>query len=192
MRLRVKLGMFSPTLAPRRSPAQVGTPNNPTLAYGEEVIYPAFSIPQPGFLTEEHAAWWRSVVPPYEPRRFWLREGRALYPAQHGQVLVMRNVSFKNVPATDSWAAGACMSQSTSHRGMPALPAGAAPEIAQRAVLVNTPDSAFFQHFLDRCGEKGTLAACPCRNFPSPGHACNTDAASVPFPSFPFWAELPS
>lgn len=73
---------------------QVGSANNPTVAYGEEVIYPAFSIPQPGFLTPEHAEWWRSVVPPYEPHRFWLREGRGLYPAQHGQNLLLRNVRF--------------------------------------------------------------------------------------------------
>ena len=76
--------------------------DNPSLAHGEELLYPPFSIPQPGFLTEEHAAWWRAVVPPYEPRRFWLREGRGVFPTQYGQNLVLRNVVYRR--ATWGWA----------------------------------------------------------------------------------------
>ena len=96
------LSTCTPDMQRHWAPCLVGSAKDPGLAYGEEVIYPAFSIPEPGFVTEEHAQKWREQAHFKAPERFVLRAVdaarktyRGIFAAQHGQNLVLKNVIFK-------------------------------------------------------------------------------------------------
>ena len=96
------LSTCTPDMQRHWAPCLVGSAKDPGLAYGEEVIYPAFSIPEPGFVTEEHAQKWRDRAHVKAPERFVLRavDGtrktfRGIFAAQHGQNLVLKNVLFE-------------------------------------------------------------------------------------------------
>ena len=77
------------------APCLVGASGSPALAYGEELVYPDISMPIPAFVTDEHKAFWLAHATAAAENRFVLVGERAHYLAQHGQTLVLRNVTFK-------------------------------------------------------------------------------------------------
>ncbi len=47
-----------PNMPSHWAPCRVGAAGeSPNLVYGEEIVYPDFSVPQPLFVKEEHAKW---------------------------------------------------------------------------------------------------------------------------------------
>lgn len=78
---------------------QVGSPKRPALVYGEELLYPDFSVEIPRFLSEDDKAWWlqhlREDRPAAITERFMISGDRAYFRGQNGQNLVLRNVIFR-------------------------------------------------------------------------------------------------
>ncbi|KAL4447836.1 hypothetical protein ABPG75_005055 [Micractinium tetrahymenae] len=142
------LSACSPTMPTHWAPCLVGGRKDPALSQAEELVYPDFSILEPAFALEEHAAWWRAQVVAQQAQqaqrgaqraqraRFALRGSRALYLGQHGQTLLLRNVAFD----TDKVADG-CMARNASHRTFAQLPAGERPRW-DRAVLASSAAAA--------------------------------------------------
>jgi hypothetical protein len=136
------LNRCTPDMPRHYAPCLVGSASDPHVAYAEELIYPDFSLREPHFLSEEHAAFWRSTVTgpgDYLLERFTLWHGRAYYTGQRGQNIVLRNVSFHGKPRVDSWDHDGCTKPASTHRLLTPLPEGQAPQWKGRAVLVTTP-----------------------------------------------------
>lgn len=118
------LSACSPTMPTHWAPCLLGGRRDPALSQAEELVYPDFSIPEPGFVLAQHAAWWRARVAAQQAQqaqraRFELRGGRARYLGQHGQVLLLRNVSWGGCEGgmgLDPAAAEACSCQTSWFR----------------------------------------------------------------------------
>ena len=130
------------------APCLVGSKKDPGVAFGEELLYPHFSIPEPRFATPEHENIWREKVTA-SPDRSILSTRRSYFMGQQGQTLIMKNAKFSNNPPTDRWAAN-CMFSDSQHRGIVPMERGAKPKCKTRVVLGNPPDSWSFQHALGR------------------------------------------
>ena len=92
----------APEMPRHSAPCQVGTA--PGLVYAEELVYPPFTIPEPGFVNGSQAEVWRSRTQFMAgDHRYSLRprtpEDRSVYrghfPTQYGQTLVFKNITWR-------------------------------------------------------------------------------------------------
>lgn len=134
--------------------------------YAEELIYPDFGLPLPVFAKPDHETRWKANLGAIDDRGVY-KEGYVLYKSQHGQNFVGRgrvgsadaqvvnDVEYHPEGLLDEWKANACMGAG-SRLGDLKLDRPVRPENYTRpasettAILINSPDSWSFQHWLDR------------------------------------------
>lgn len=105
---------------------------------------------------------------------------------QRGQNVLIRNATvLLSDLYVDQWNSGSCMGSGVGHSKLFGNPAAAAPGdyIPGDFVLATTPDSMFFQHFLDRVALVMAQVRRPIRYGDGQGTvAISTLSASLPGP----------
>ncbi|CAK9781135.1 unnamed protein product [Cutaneotrichosporon oleaginosum] len=118
--------------------------------YGEELVYPDFGLPVPLFAKEEHAERWQEGLRSIADRAIY-RDGYVVYKSQHGQNFVVSNVVYTPEGYLDTWNGHACTGPNARLGDLKLDPAPPMVNTTRgTALVVNSPDSWSFQHWLDR------------------------------------------
>lgn len=154
---------------------RLGSESN--LVVSQELIYPAFKLRLPRFLTPEIRD--QFIADVSDADHFLISEDRewALFPSRIGQNLVFENVVF-SPDYVNGWVSGACHQTDVSHDWLVHFDShNDLPEpVYETVILANTGYSHKFQHFLDGVSVVTHQAEMAIDRFVTSGLAIFTDS----------------
>ncbi|KAJ7065062.1 hypothetical protein C8F01DRAFT_1021907 [Mycena amicta] len=122
------------------------------VVYAEELLYPDFELRQPYFPTIHQRDLWRKFTQTnleFQDRAS-LHGEWVSYKGQSGQNFVFRDVKYSRSFGEDIWSSRACMAKLVNTVNIRPLSKTESDEIFPTALIVTSPESFAFQHFLDR------------------------------------------